>query len=80
MLMWAHYVEQHKGLVLCFRCASGMDSPWPAGQAIDYVEAMFPYFDAEFLSDYLAGRAALEPIPILRRIVFTKSNAWARKS
>jgi len=36
-------------------------------------------FDAESLSDLLAGRASIDPMSAMNKIVFTKSIEWAHE-
>jgi len=78
-LMWAYYAEHHQGVVLRFRCVDGGDSPWPAGKAVVYSKQMPRLFDAESLSDLLAGRASIDPMSAMYKIVFTKSIDWAHE-
>ncbi|MGF9763829.1 DUF2971 domain-containing protein [Microvirga sp. 0TCS3.31] len=76
-LMWAHYADQHQGIVLRFRSAPDVDSPWPMARPVNYVTGMPLLIDTDFLADFLSGRAMLRPRPIMDRIVYTKSADWA---
>lgn len=79
-LMWSHYAESHKGVVLRFRSVEGLDSPWTEARPMNYVDAVPPIMDEEFVSDLLSGRRALEPGTIMERVVYTKSGDWAHEN
>ena len=78
-LMWAYYAEQHQGVVLGFRSVPGLDSPWPAGQAVRYQAEMPRLCDDDTLADVMSGRSSLENEALLQKIVFTKSIEWAHE-
>jgi hypothetical protein len=77
--MWAYYADNHRGVVLSFRCVPGADDPWPAGRAVRYQEAMPRLLDEELLSDIIAGHGHIEPTEALHKTVLTKSVAWAHE-
>ncbi len=76
-LMWTHYAGQHQGLVLRFRSVPGLDSPWPAGRAVQYLADMPRLLDTEFLADMMSGRVRMDEQTLISRMVFTKSEEWA---
>lgn len=79
MLMWAHYAENHQGVVIRFRSAPGIDSPWAEGRPVEYVPNMPLLFDADFLADMMSGRVAMNVPVLINRLVFTKSTDWAHE-
>ena len=76
-LMWAHYAEDHRGLVLCFRSIEELDSPWKEALPINYVEHMPLLFDDEFLADMLSGRVAMDARAIMNSMIYTKQTHWS---
>lgn len=79
LLMWAYYAEGHAGLVLCFRCVQGLDSPWSVGRRVEYSREMPRLLDTEGLANVMSGRASLAQADSLNRLVFTKSHAWSHE-
>jgi hypothetical protein len=77
--MWAYYAEQHQGLVLRFKSVPELDSPWVTARPIQYHANMPRLLDADFLADLSSGRATLEPMTILNRLIYTKSIEWAHE-
>ena len=75
-LMWAHYADHHKGIVLRFRSVPGLDSPWRLARRVSYLENMPRLLDEEFLSDIWAGHGSITPELVMDRITYTKSAAW----
>lgn len=77
VIMWTHYAERHRGIVLRFRMADGLDSPWRTARPVQYVAEIPNLLDDEFLADLLSGGVKLRPKLIMDRLIYTKSVEWA---
>ena len=77
--MWAHYADQNRGVVLCFRSIPAFDSPYGMARRVEYLRSLPNLLDEEFLSDLLAGYRNIEPKAIIDRLVFTKGEAWSNE-
>lgn len=75
-IMWAHYAENHQGVVLGFKQIPEFDGPWRVARPVEYLPDMPILLDTEFLADMASGQVALSPEPIVNRLVFTKSEEW----
>jgi hypothetical protein len=78
-LMWAHYSEDHSGLVLGFRHIPERDTLWRLARPVDYVPAAPPFLNEEELSDFLSGHVSLmnRNRMLLLRFVFSKTADWS---
>lgn len=76
-VMWTHYADVHRGVVLRFRDYPQYDSPFRMAEPVQYVAKTPALVDEEFLSDMLAGRASFSSNELLSRLVYTKSAEWA---
>lgn len=74
--LWTHYAQEHKGIVLEFGEAAGLDSPWKLARPMNYVDAPPKLYDDEFWSDMMSGRTSMDAKTIMRRYIFTKGKAW----
>ncbi len=79
VLMWAYYADGHKGAVLRFRTPPGIDSPWPAGRAVQYSEHLPHFMNTADLAALYSGRAGIDARATLMRLVFIKSTDWAHE-
>jgi len=77
ILMWTHYADSHKGIVLKFRDAPSLDSPWKMARAVEYVTAMPKLYDESFLVEFLSGQEELTPTLLLDKLQYTKSSEWS---
>jgi hypothetical protein len=80
-LMWVHYADSHRGVVMAFQNAPGVDSPYVCAQPVRYVKTIPCLYDEESLSDLLAGRRDLSTPDFKRKIMeafaLTKSIEWS---
>jgi hypothetical protein len=77
LLMWYRYAEQGSGMVLRFKDAPGVDSPWSGARRIKYYANMPLLVDNDYLADMLSGRASMDAQSILHHMVYSKSLEWA---
>jgi len=75
ILMWSHYAEQHKGLVLKFRHIQ--DSSWGAAMPVAYTNEMPRLVEEGELIDMLGSQFSIDPVEVAKRLVYTKAIDWA---
>ena len=73
LLMWYRYAEQGGGMVLRFKDAPGVDSPWSGARRIKYYANMPLLVDNDYHADMLSGRASMDAQSILHHMVYSKS-------
>lgn len=77
LLMWAHYAEDHKGLVVELKCLPEYDTALCAAKSIKYVDKMPAMVDKkEFIKDNI-GLVQLDKTRLFSDFAFTKSNHWS---
>lgn len=76
-IMWAHYAEQHHGLVLRFRSIPEFDSPWCVARPVEYLEQMPRLLDNDFLAEMASGQVSFNAKELMNRLIYTKSVEWA---
>jgi Protein of unknown function (DUF2971) len=75
-LMWAHYADGHRGIALCFRSASQVDSPWRMARPVEYQAEMPKLMDTNFFVEMIAGCVSIDKEAMIHRMIFTKSHEW----
>jgi Protein of unknown function (DUF2971) len=75
ILMWSHYAEQHRGLVLKFRHME--DSAWGAAMPVIYTKEMPRLVEEDDLINMLGGQFSIDPVEVAQRTVYTKALDWA---
>jgi hypothetical protein len=73
--MWGLYADNHRGLVLEFANAEGVDSVYRVAKPVDYVDHAPPLLDNEGLANFLAGNVSLTP-DLADPLMFLKSPHW----
>lgn len=76
-LMWSHYADAHRGVVIRFRSIPAFDTPYGMAKPVRYVNEVPALVSAEELADILAGSGVMDTSAILERATHTKSNEWA---
>ncbi|REE17750.1 hypothetical protein B0G71_0715 [Paraburkholderia sp. BL27I4N3] len=76
-VMWTHYADTHRGVVIRLRDYPELDSPYRTAKPVKYVAEAPHLVDAEFLADMLSGRTSFDTNALLERLVYTKSADWA---
>jgi hypothetical protein len=76
-VMWTHYADTHRGIVIRLRDYPEFDSPYRTAKPVNYVANTPRLVDEEFLSDMLSGRASFNVKELLDRLVYTKSVDWS---
>jgi len=71
-LMWTHYTDGHRGIVMRFRSIPPF-SPYGMAKPMNYVTEVPPLFSEEDLVDIIAGIANIDVGAILDKITYTKS-------
>ena len=72
-LMWTHYADGHRGVVMRFKSIPALDSPYGMAKPMNYVTDVPPLFSQEELVDISAGIATIDVRSIVDRIIYTKS-------
>ncbi|WP_233620265.1 DUF2971 domain-containing protein [Burkholderia multivorans] len=76
-VMWTHYADTHRGVVIRLRDYPEFDSPYIRAKPVNYVAETPRLVDEEFLSDMLSGRTSFNVNALLERLIYTKSAGWA---
>lgn len=78
LLMWAHYANDHRGVVLEFECLSELDNPLCAARKVKYVEKppVFGELD-EYVKCYTGQIPPLEHDTLYYDLMLSKSRHWA---
>lgn len=75
-LMWSHYADSHKGVVLRFRSIPAFDTPYGLAKPVNYVDEIPPLVGEQELADSFAGVGTFDKAEILNRAVYTKAADW----
>lgn len=76
-LMWAHYAQGHTGVVLRFKSSPIIDSVFGVAEPVQYQERAPVLYSEDDLIEVLCGLKNLSAEECFRKIVSTKSHAWA---
>ncbi len=74
--MWGIYASDHKGLVLEFANAEGVDSVYRVAKPVTYSDRAPPLLDDDDMSNFLAGNIALDP-KLVEPLLYVKSTHWS---
>jgi hypothetical protein len=77
-MMWGLYAEEHRGLVLEFGNAYGVDSVYKLAKPVIYSDRSPPILDDEGLANFLAGNIILTP-DLVDPLMFLKSEDWSKE-
>lgn len=73
--MWGLYAENHRGMVLEFANASGVDSPYRLARRVNYCDRAPPLLDDEAMANFLAGNIELTT-DLVDPLMILKSTHW----
>lgn len=77
ILMWSHYAESHKGVVLKFRHIKESKSAWGAARPVLYTKVMPLLLNDKELIDMFGGTFRIDPAGLLNCMVYTKAIDWS---
>lgn len=77
-MMWGLYAEEHRGLVLEFGNADGVDSVYKRAKPVTYSDQAPPMLDDEGWANYLAGNIDLTT-DVVEPLIYLKSEHWSRE-
>jgi hypothetical protein len=77
ILMWAHYSQNHTGVVLELSCIEKLDSAWGAARPVKYMDRMPLLYDEERMVRLMSGEGKIGEDEILENSVFVKAADWA---
>ena len=75
--MWAHYADNHRGVVLCFRDVDDHDSPYKVAKPIDYSDQPPRFLDEEAVARIAVGLRAGLGRDVINKLCLWKSPEWA---
>jgi hypothetical protein len=77
ILMWSHYANSHKGVVLAFKPNIEHDSVFLAAQRVNYLdEVPLLLILEEFLEVVISQKPPPKMTDLFKQRVYTKSTAW----
>ena len=76
LLMWAHYADDHKGLVFKFQSNEERDGAFLAAKKVVYSENMPRLMDENSLSDLLSGSGNIDVNEQIEKLTYTKAKCW----
>lgn len=76
-LMWAHYANSHKGVVLRLRSIPALDSPYSEAIPVQYSDEVPAFFTETFLINSFCGIETVDPAKLSDSIVYRKTADWA---
>ena len=77
LLMWSHYADCHKGVVLRFSCIPELDSVWGAAEKVRYQQEMPRLISQDEMVLTLTGEFDLSEQHLLNKVVLTKAADWS---
>jgi hypothetical protein len=84
VLMWSHYAELHRGVVLEIACIPELDSVWGVASPVSYSDEMpllydddFLVYDDDFLVKLLSGQLGVNPNDVIKRFTTSKAKDWS---
>jgi hypothetical protein len=77
LLMWAHYSQNHTGVVFRFKCIPEADTALCAARTINYQSEIPIIASLEEWVKHITGQARFNFEKIFNEFVFTKSEHWS---
>jgi len=77
ILMWSHYAEDHKGVVLCLRAIKELDTPLCAASPVRYSETIPVFATLQEWVDEMLGMIAVDHSDQFYKQAYTKHIDWA---
>ncbi len=77
ILMWSHYADLHRGVVLEFKCVPEIDSAWGAAQPVRYSREMPKFMSDEEFAKSMSGQGEPSVEETMDRVLFTKASDWS---
>jgi hypothetical protein len=76
ILMWAHYAQNHTGLVMEFSYIEKLDSVWGAAKPVRYRKEMPCLVNEDNLVRLLSGEGSIATEELFEEAVFVKAIDW----
>jgi hypothetical protein len=77
VLMLTHYADNHKGVVIGFKCLRDLDNALCASRPIHYQDTPPALYNQEQYLKSAFGEELMDFTKYGRRLVYTKNNRWA---
>jgi len=78
--MWAHYANNHRGIVIRFRSIPFLDSCFGLANPVRYTDDIPSLLDEEGMSEIAAGGPGVDTKSALSNLAFTKGADWSSES
>jgi hypothetical protein len=75
-LMWSHYSDSHRGVVLELQCIDNIDSAWLVAQPVIYQSLPPMWASIDEWAKILTGQQALDLISVFTKYACTKTPEW----
>jgi hypothetical protein len=75
-LMWSHYANSHKGVVMRFRSIPALDSPFGIAKPINYTDTRPSLLTEDYLINSFAGLESINAREINNAVIYTKMKEW----
>ncbi|RUV66742.1 MAG: DUF2971 domain-containing protein [Mesorhizobium sp.] len=75
-LMWSHYANSHRGVVMRFRSIPAFDSPFGMARPIKYSGVRPSFFTESYLINSLSGLQSVNVKEINDAVIYTKMAEW----
>lgn len=76
ILMWAHYAESHKGIVLRLRSIPENDSIFGIAKPVQYVDKLPDLMSEDKIIALLSGSGRVSETVMMEKLIYTKSADW----
>jgi hypothetical protein len=77
LLMWSHYADHHKGVVLQLKCLPELDTALCAASAVKYSDTMPSLASRDLWIETLLGLRSIDLKQATAEFMYTKSLDWA---
>jgi hypothetical protein len=79
LLMWSHYAQKHKGVVIKFDCIKELDNIFFAAKKVNYSEQFVTFGTLESWIDFIDGGHGIDTESLYEKIITTKSRCWEQE-
>ena len=78
LLMWSHYAQHHKGVVIELACIKELDNPLIAAQPVKYSKNLPLFASFKQWVEFFTGqtKALTDPREAMLNLIYTKSIDW----
>lgn len=77
VVMWAHYADEHRGIVFKLRCIDEIDNALLAARKVSYTDSFLPFPSVDQYAKHLTGEEPIDFVPLFWNIAYTKHIDWS---